>query len=158
MLRLSKKVDYALLALQHLSSEGASGFVSARVIAARFDIPLELLAKILQQLAHHRLIAAEKGVHGGYQLTRRPDAISIADVIQAVDGPMTFTACSPSDTQCGQFANCTVRTPLWRVKERLLAVLQAVTVADMNDDAAHHDVLLTVQKPRTLSGDQLEAR
>ena len=159
MLRLSKKVDYALLALQHLASDGAPGFVSARVIAARFDIPLELLAKILQQLAHHRLIAAEKGVRGGYQLVRRPNAISIADVIQAVDGPMTFTACSPADTECEQFATCTVRDPLWRVKERLLAVLRTVTIADMDVDAPTlHSVPLTLQKSGLRSGNQMEAR
>jgi Rrf2 family protein len=144
MLRLSKKVDYALLALQYLASERASNVTSARAIAERFEIPLELLAKILQQLARHGLIAAEKGVHGGYHLARRADAIAVTDVMDAIEGPMLFTACSPIDTRCGQFANCTVRDPLWRVRDRLLAVLQTVTVADM-DDRAYENGPLTVR-------------
>jgi DNA-binding IscR family transcriptional regulator len=74
MLRLSKKTDYALLALQHLASEGASGFISALVIAARLDTPLEFLAKILQQSTRQRSIAAEKTVHGEHPLARRREA------------------------------------------------------------------------------------
>jgi Rrf2 family protein len=143
--RLSKKADYALMALQYLASNGASGVVSARVIAERFDIPLELLAKILQQLAHQGLVAAHKGIHGGYQLARPALAISVADVAEAIDGPMTLTACSHVDVRCEQFATCTVRDPLWQIRERILSVLQTVTVADM-DDQARRPVPLTVRK------------
>jgi Rrf2 family protein len=146
MLRLSKKTDYALLALQHLASEGTAGTTSARAIAERFDIPLELLAKILQQLAHHGLVAAHKGVHGGYRLTRPPEAISVADVIHAIDGPVTFTACSPRDTRCDQFAACTVRDPLWRVRERIFSVLQAVSVAELGGNEARGHVMVTMHK------------
>ena len=145
MLRLSKKTDYALLALQYLASEGASGVASTRAIAERFDIPGELLAKILQQLARHHLVAAHKGVHGGYHLARPAHAISIAEVVQAIDGPMTLTACSPRDDRCEQFAMCTVRDPLWRVRERILSLLQAVTVADM-DHGGDHLLPLTIRK------------
>ena len=145
MFRLSKKTDYALMALQYLASKGASGVVSARAIAERFDIPLDLLAKILQQLAHQGLVAARKGIHGGYQLARPALAISVADVAEAIDGPMTLTACSHVDVRCEQFATCTVRDPLWRIRERILSVLQTVTVADM-DDQARRPVPLTVRK------------
>lgn len=137
MLRLSKKTDYALLALQHLAMEPPSGVASTRAIAERFDIPLELLAKVLQQLARHGLVTAHKGVHGGYHLTRPARAISVAEVVQAIDGPMTFTACSPTDVRCDQFATCTVRDPLWRVKDRIVSVLRTLSLADMSagDDA-----------------------
>ena len=147
MFRLSKKTDYALMALQYLASKGASGVVSARSIAERFDIPLELLAKILQQLAHQGLVAAHKGIHGGYQLARPALAISVADVAEAIDGPMTLTACSHVDVRCEQFATCTVRDPLWRIRERILSVLQTVTVADMDDQLrGPGPVPLTVRK------------
>jgi Rrf2 family protein len=145
MFRLSKKTDYALMALQYLASKGASGVVSARAIAERFDIPLDLLAKILQQLAHQGLVAARKGIHGGYQLARPALAISVADVAEAIDGPMTLTACSHVDVRCEQFATCTVRDPLWRIRERILSVLQTVTVADM-DAQVRRPVPLTVRK------------
>lgn len=105
MLRLSKKTDHALLALQYLASETPSGVASARAIAERVDIPRELLAKVLQQLSHHQLVTAQKGMHGGCHLTRPSKAISVADVVGAIDGPVTFTACSPSDTRCGAISS-----------------------------------------------------
>ena len=131
MLRLSKKTDYALLAVGHLAMAAPSGVASVRAISERFDIPVELLAKVLQQLARHGLVAAHKGVHGGYHLARRSTAISVADVVDAVDGPLTLTACSPADARCEQFAACTVRDPLWRVKDQIVSVLRALSVADM---------------------------
>jgi Rrf2 family protein len=144
MLRLSKKTDYALLALQHLGSERASGIASARAIAERFGIPLELLAKILQQLAHHGLVAAHKGIHGGYYLARPAAAISIADVVEAIDGPMTLTACSPVDVGCDQFGACTVRDPLWRIRERIVSLLRTITIADVSRRDESHGAPLAM--------------
>ena len=148
MLRLSKKTDYALLALGHLASDGV-GVASARAIAERFNIPLELLAKILQQLAHRGLIAAHQGVHGGYYLVRPAHAISVAEVAKVIDGPMTLTACSPDDDRCEQFSTCSVRGPLWLVGQRILSVLETVTVADLGDHE-HRYVALTSRKADSL--------
>jgi Rrf2 family protein len=131
MLRLSKKADYALLAMRYLAAETASGSASAREIAERYGIPLELLAKVLQRLAHDGFVAAHKGVYGGYHLARPTDAISVADIVQAIDGPFTITACSPNDDRCDQFATCTVRDPLWRIKDRIISVLQTFSLAEM---------------------------
>jgi len=116
MFRLSKKTDYALLALQYLASPAEPGDVSARAIAERFEIPAELLAKILQRLAHDGLIAAHRGAHGGYRLARSPDAISIADVAQAVDRPATSSLAASRRDQ---------------LAARVLALLRALTVADI---------------------------
>ncbi len=158
MLRLSKKTDYALLALQHLASDSGSGVASARAIAERFAIPLELLAKILQQLAHHGLVAAHKGIHGGYCLARPADAISIADVMEAINGPMTLTACSPVDMRCEQFAGCTVRDPLWRIRERIVSVLRAITIADVSRRDESHGAPLTVWKEEPVSRGPAQTR
>jgi Rrf2 family protein len=90
MFKFSKKTDYALLALQYRARSGDPGDVSARAIAARFEVPLELLAKILQRLARHGLSTAHKGARRGCRLARSPYAI--ADVAQAIDGPVSLTA------------------------------------------------------------------
>jgi len=131
MLRLSKKTDYGLLALQFLATEAPSGVASARTIAERYDIPVELLAKVLQHLARRGFVAAQKGVHGGYHLTRPASAISLAEIVEAIDGPFAITACGRDDEPCEQFEACTVRDPLSRVKERILSVLQTMTLAEM---------------------------
>src|SRR5438128_5530475 len=132
MLRLSKKAEYALIAMKHLALRGERGSSSARQIAALYDIPIELLAKVLQRLVRRGLLASQQGTRGGYQLVRMPAQISVADVIQAIDGPVSFTACSASDDgACEQFAKCNVRDPLWKVRERILAALGECTIAEL---------------------------
>ena len=137
MLRLSKKADYALMAMKHLALRGdrsSHATASAREIAELYDIPIELMAKVLQRLVRRGLLASHQGTRGGYQLARMPGQISVADVIQAIDGPVTVTACSTDDMECEQFAKCNVRDPLWKVKQRILSALGECTIADLAAD------------------------
>ena len=137
MLRLSKKADYALMAMKHLALRGdrsSHATASAREIAELYDIPIELMAKVLQRLVRRGLLASQQGTRGGYQLARTPTLISVADVIQAIDGPVTVTACSTEEGQCEQFAKCNVRDPLWRVRERILTALGECTIAELAAD------------------------
>ena len=134
MLRLSKKADYALMAMKHLALRGDLGSSSAREIAEQYDIPIELMAKVLQRLVQRGLLASHQGTRGGYQLSRLPRQITVAEVVQAIDGPVTVTACSTDDGQCEQFSKCNVRDPLWRVRERILAALGECTIAELASD------------------------
>jgi Rrf2 family protein len=139
MLRLSKKADYALIAMKHLALRPNQGASSAREIAEHYDIPVELMAKILQRLARQGLLASHHGTRGGYHLSRPPTAISVADVIQAVDGPLTVTACSTDEENCDQFAKCSVRDPLWRIKERILLALSTCSISELASDGISAD-------------------
>jgi Rrf2 family protein len=134
MLRLSKKADYALMAMKHLATRPDAASASAREIAEQYDIPIELLAKVLQRLARRGLLTSHQGTRGGYRLSRAATAISVADVIQAIDGPLTVTACSTDDENCGQFAKCSVRDPLWRIKDRLLSALSTCSLQEIAAD------------------------
>jgi Rrf2 family protein len=138
MLRLSKKSDYALMAMKHLALRGdhiANASSSAREIAELYDIPIELMAKVLQRLVRRGLLASTQGTRGGYQLARLPSQISVADVIQAIDGPVTVTACSTDEgSQCEQYSKCNVRDPLWRVREKILSALGECTIAELATD------------------------
>jgi Rrf2 family protein len=133
MLRLSKKADYALIAMKHLTLRRHQAS-SAREIAEQFDIPTELMAKVLQRLVHKRLLRSQQGTRGGYQLAKPANCISIAEVIQAIDGPLTVTACSNDDPSCDQYSKCNVRDPLWRVKERILVALESCSIAELASD------------------------
>jgi len=138
MLRLSKKADYALIAMKHLALRGGrapAGSSSAREIAELYDIRIELMAKVLQRLVRGGLLASHQGTRGGYQLARIPAQISVADVIQAIDGPVAVTACSSEEGQCEQFSKCNVRDPLWRVRERILSALGECTIAELAADS-----------------------
>src|ERR671934_620217 len=149
MLRLSKKADYALMAMKHLALRDDRGASSAREIAELYDIPIELMAKVLQRLVRRGLLASHQGTRGGYELARRPTQISVADVIQAIDGPVTVTACSSDEgQQCEQFAKCNVRDPLWRVRERILTALGECTIAELASEPPPRPAAST--RPATL--------
>jgi Rrf2 family protein len=134
MLRLSKKSDYALIAMKHLASQADRGASSAREIAQQYEIPVELLAKVLQRLVQRGLLVSHQGTRGGYRLARAASAISVADVIQAIDGPLTVTACSIEDQDCEQYSSCSIRDPLWRIKDRIVSALATFTVHDLTLD------------------------
>lgn len=132
MLRLSKKADYALIAMAHLAMQ--PGSVSAREIAESYEIPTELMAKVLQRLARRGLLTSQQGARGGYTLARTASGISVADVIQAIDGPVSVTACSAHADRCGQFDKCNVRDPLWRISDIIVSALSRTMVSELARD------------------------
>ena len=134
MFKLSRKSDYALIAIKHLATHGGGGSCSAAEIAELYDISTPLMAKVLQKLAKQGLLAARHGSAGGYQLARDPDRITALDVISAIDGPLLITSCVTNHGECGQTAHCTIREPLRRVNESILQVLGAVTISQMSEE------------------------
>jgi Rrf2 family protein len=134
VLRLSKKADYGLIALSYMAAPGQRAIVSTREMAEQHDIPVELLAKVLQRLARRGVLTSVQGINGGYRLARDPQAISVADVVEAIDGPLTLTACSDTTDSCDQFAKCNIRDPLHRIRERIAAALATCSVAELAAD------------------------
>jgi Rrf2 family protein len=131
MLRLSKKADYALMAMKHLAVHSDSLSTERARNRRAADIPAELMAKVLQRLARRGLLVSHQGTRGGYTLAKPTSAISVADIIQAIEGPLTVTACSTDDEQCDQFTKCNVRDPLWRIKDRIVDALATCSLAEI---------------------------
>lgn len=143
MLRLSKKADYALIAMAHLALKPGSS--SAREIAENYEIPTELMAKVLQRLARKGLLTSQQGARGGYTLARGAAGISVADVIQAIDGPVSVTACSTHGDRCSQFAKCNVRDPLWRISDIIVSALSKTMVSELASDVIREPESAPVQ-------------
>ena len=116
------------MALKDLALRPAAEAASAREIATRYEIPVEVLAKVLQRLAKKQLLTSQHGTHGGYLLARPSSRISVGDAIEAIDGPVTVTVCSSADDDCEQYATCNVRDPLWRIKDQIVNALSSYTL------------------------------
>src|SRR5437763_1208466 len=97
MLRLSKKVEYGLVALQHMARRGSVSTV--REISDENGISYDLLAKIMQELKREGLVMSHQGVRGGYTLMLAPQEISVTRVIDALEEDTTITKCT-SETEC----------------------------------------------------------
>ena len=144
MLKLSKKADYALMALQYMATVqyGENAFstnrlVNTKEIAEEHHIPLELLAKVLQALAKHEMVESQNGPKGGYLLAREPRDISIAQVLEAIEGPLGIADCyheRNDQTACDQMEHCNIRTPLLKVQESIVHLLSSMSIEDMMED------------------------
>jgi Rrf2 family protein len=129
MFQLSKKADYGLIALKHLAQHSEES-ISARQIADHYHIPAELLAKVLQKLARKGLLQSHQGINGGYVLARDPASISIVDVVEALEGPISITPCERGD-DCRQLQLCSVRDPLLKIKAKVVRVLGDTSIYEL---------------------------
>ena len=150
MLKISKKTDYALMALQHIAAVQFGDVTPGRVvntkeIAEEYNIPLELLAKVLQTLAKHALIESHNGPKGGYALARRAHQITIAQILESIEGPLGITDClhEKDGEFCMQQENCHIRTPLLKVQDSIAQLLNNMTLQDMMSGTP----LITIQSP-----------
>jgi Rrf2 family protein len=134
MLRLSKKTDYALMAMKHLARDPLGRAATAREIASTYEIPVDLMAKVLTRLVRSGLLVSHQGAHGGYELARPPAATSVAAVLEAIDGPPAMTACTQGDGGCDQLSKCNVRDPLHHIADRIAAILAACSIAEIAAD------------------------
>jgi Rrf2 family protein len=127
----------------------SAGGASAREIAETYDIPVDLMAKVLTRLVRSGLLTSHQGVHGGYELAQPPAATSVAAVIEAIDGPLSMTACTHGDDQCDQFSTCTVRDPLRRIRARIAAILAELSISDIAADPDRSPLITVMPSPVT---------
>lgn len=134
MLKLTKKADYALMAMKHLAERASGGTSSAKDVADAYGIPPEALAKILQRLAKAGLLQSQHGTNGGYTLSRPAHTISAFEVIQAIEGPFFITSCNTARGDCDQMDRCNIREPLRKVNESIEAVLKRIKISHMREE------------------------
>jgi FeS assembly SUF system regulator len=130
MIILSKLADYGVIVATHLAAH-PDRLANAAAIAAATRLPQATVAKLLKALAHAGLVTATRGAAGGYRLARRPPAISIAEVVAAIDGDIAVTQCSLHEADCERTTYCPTR-PHWNAINRAVgAALSAVSLQDM---------------------------
>ena len=134
MLKLTKKADYALMAMKHFAEHGGRKSLSAKDVAEAYGIPPEALAKILQTLAKAGLLNSQHGIRGGYTLARDAHQISAFEVIRAIDGPLFITSCITVRGECGQSGRCTIREPLRKVNQSIEDVLKRIKISHMREE------------------------
>src|SRR3989441_1999407 len=148
MLKLTKKADYALMAMKHLAENADQGAHSAKDVADAYGIPTEALAKILQRLAKAGLLHSQHGTNGGYILSRAAHTISAFEVIEAIDGPLFITSCVTVRGECDQTDRCNIREPLRKVNESIEAVLKRIKISHRTEEPETVEIRAT--KPAEL--------
>ena len=127
MLKLTKTVEYGLIALTHISQQEGEEPSSAKKIAEKYFIPTELLAKILQRLASSQMIESIKGPKGGYRLSTDIKDINIFNLIEMLEGPVGITDCIIS-SKCEQIEFCVIKNPLSKINDKIIDTLKNITL------------------------------
>ena len=131
MIKLSKLADYGIVIMTHLARPGGQQ-ASAQEIAQATRIPPPMAQKILKALAKDGLLRSQRGVKGGYELARAARSITVAQIIEALDGPIAVTDCvdgAPGD--CVIESLCPARTNWERINSAIRDALEEVTLAEM---------------------------
>ena len=130
MIILSKLADYGVIVATHLAAH-PDRQETAAAIAAATRLPSATVSKLLKALAHAGLASATRGAAGGYRLARHPAAISVAEVVAAIDGDIGMTQCSVHSDDCERTTYCPTR-PHWTAINRAVgAALSAISLDDM---------------------------
>ena len=142
---LTRKGKYGLKAMLALAKEQGRGPVLIGALADQDRIPKKFLENILLELKHRGLVQSKKGPHGGYQLSRSPDRISVGEIIRALDGPLALVSCvsqtayAPCD-ECVTERDCVVRRVFQQVRDETARILDGTTLAAAASSGGSRDV------------------
>ena len=130
MLRISKLTDYGTVLLANLAANRGD-VCSAADVANATGIAVPTVSKLLKSLGRSGLVTSTRGSNGGYQLARDPRDISAADIIDALEGPVSITECSASDSHCDIEEACSVGNAWQRINVAIRNALQEISLVDL---------------------------
>jgi len=131
MIKLSKKVEYALIALKHIQTSNEE-IVTAKEISTEHGIPYELLAKILQKLKKDNILVSSQGIKGGYKLNIPLNDLSLSKLIDVLEEETAIVECQKigSSDECILFENCDMKTPMGKMQKELENLFKSKMVSD----------------------------
>lgn len=153
MLRMTKQADYAIVLLTRMAGE-PSRQLNASEIAGQTGLPQPIVSKILKLLARREILASHRGAKGGYRLARTAGEISVAEIIEAVEGPIAITECvDDTPGECSQEPVCPVRSNWQHINHAVRGALEKITLQEMTHPVA--PVLVTLGGGQTASNAEL---
>ena len=146
MLKLSKKTEYAIIALLDMARRDKDELVTAKDLSRNYNIPPEIMGKVLQSLVRENLVVSHQGIKGGYQLHMPLQEINVKKIITAVEGPVHLVDCTLEE-QCGceQIDTCGIKGPMEFIQAELHRFLDNITLQDFKDKYSGVIPLLQIQ-------------
>jgi FeS assembly SUF system regulator len=135
MLRISKLTDYGTVILARLAC-APERQLTASQLATLTHLSTATVSKLLKQLHRHGLVDSTRGLRGGYRLSRLPEEITAAQVLDALEGPVALTECATQPNQCGIESTCSVNRAWQKVNVAIRRTLQEITLLELAGLAA----------------------
>lgn len=134
MLKLSKKAEYAILAMQFLA-ENPGNKLNAKEIASSLGLSFEFLSKTMQSLMKSGLVDSVQGVKGGYSITKSSGDISLMEIINATDEKIGIVDCmNNNDEECSRYQHCSIKNPMSKIQKLIDDVFINTSIADLVHD------------------------
>tara|TARA_B100001750_G_scaffold243889_1_gene260074 strand:+ start:838 stop:1236 length:399 start_codon:yes stop_codon:yes gene_type:complete len=130
MFKLTKKIEYALIAISYINKKDKNKLSSSKEISLACNIPRELLAKIMQSLTKVGYLNAIKGAKGGYFINQSLDEIRLIDFIENIEGPFGLVNCQV-DQHCDIINNCEIKTPIFKINENIKTIFKETSLLDI---------------------------
>ncbi len=146
MLRVSKLTDYATVLMAWLAKNPSQACTAAEAAQA-VRLPPPTVRKLLKSLTKSGLLQSQQGVKGGYRLARAPQDISVAQVVQAMEGPIALTECSSAQPTCAQAAVCGMKDGWQGINHAIFLALAEVSLAALNQPPPEQPVYFLEQRP-----------
>ena len=132
MLKLTRKLEYSLIALSHMQKKDENELSTTKEIAEKFAIPQEILAKTLQQLAKLEIIHAVQGPYGGYKVIESLDKLSFLEFIEKIEGPLGLVECT-TDSDCSLVDVCNIRQPIKIINNNLKTMFSNISLSEITE-------------------------
>jgi len=130
-MRLTRATNYAVRALAAMGERGTLARSDLPTLAREMGAPAAFLGKVLQRLGRAGLVEGARGAGGGYSLARRPEEITVREVVEAFEGATSLAACSSGEERCPRAGGCRTRRLWSRLRKRLNAALESETIGDL---------------------------
>jgi Rrf2 family protein len=131
MMELTRKGEYAIRGIVHLARQPRGKITLLSEIAETAEVPQTFLAKIFQNFVKLGFVSSYRGTGGGFALARPASAITLREVVEAVEGPLAPNRCLTEEGECDRSASCAVHTVWRRVQEQVVGILDGVTIEDL---------------------------
>jgi FeS assembly SUF system regulator len=131
-MRLTHLADYAVVMMTAAARRDPGERLSATMLAEETGVPLPTAQKLMQSLGRAGLLTGQRGAGGGYVLARPVSEISLADIVEAVEGPIALTQCSDGPSECALDAHCKVKPHMGLVGEKVRGALGAVSLKELS--------------------------
>lgn len=133
MLKLSKKIEYGIQALQYMAMNSGS-VISAKEISENLNIPYDFLSKTLQILNKNGIVISQQGIKGGYILARDPKLTTVGEIIKALEENAIIVDCLANEqNNCDRINICTIKNPMSKLQEKINFVLNSTSIAEFSE-------------------------
>lgn len=131
MVKLSRKMEYALISLKHLAQKEAGGLTSAKEISTQYNLPFDVVSRVLQVLNQAGIAKSIQGVQGGYHLLKDLSDVSFHELIEVIEGPLSLVKCIHDTDSCELIKSCNIMSPVGLLNDKINEFYKTIKLSDL---------------------------